>query len=341
MKETFNNQKPVESSKKEIFIFKDPEGMELEHQLDQSYFLNLKDDVLEYSIVTPKGEKNTKEWIVFIGGFATTKEQYKREIVNLAKLGKPVVFVNPDKGIEPTKKEEKYFSKVKDSLRSIVVKKAATIPELLKHLHIEKTDVIGNSQGAAVATGFAGAHPNMVKRLVLDCPAGLVGKGTLIDLLHRASKDAAIQKAQRTIHQHEIDPTLKAYDDDVWKKYYIKVKKHLPWRLTKELPNITKVDLRPALKELKENKKDTGSGPEIILLNAYSDVIMNQKKIEENLGDEPFEFVDSWSMYANKNKNHSKYDQPQPHVTTEEYSGLNIDSALYDIFSTDTLHKKE
>jgi pimeloyl-ACP methyl ester carboxylesterase len=313
----------------------DPDA-KLEKEFEQAHFLDLKEENLEYAVVHPtEGTEALDDWIVFVGGFATTKEQYKAEIINLVKLGKTVLFVNPDKGITPTEEESDYFSKMNKALPPSIANKSAAVSALLAHLHIQQADIVGNSQGAAVAVGLVGAHPEIAKRLVLDSPAGLVGKGSLTGLLYRVAKDALVQKGERTAHQHLVDPTLREYDADVWEKYYGKVNKERFWRLTKELPDIPNIDLRPALQELKTSRQAAGTGPEIVLFNAYSDVIFPQENVEKTLGEDPLQFVDSWAMYANKGKKHSKYTQPQPGVTPEEYFSSR-DSALHQLFSSDS-----
>lgn len=311
------------------------ESARLAAELEEIHTLKLEGEDLEYAMVRPKENLDDSKWIVFIGGFATTKEQYKREILGLVKLGKPVIFVNPNKGAVPTDEEQKYFSGMKDALPSSIAPKAAAVAALLEHLNIQHADIIGNSQGAAVAAGFAGAHPEVAARLVLDSPAGMIGKDSVVGLLRRVTKDAVIQKGERAEHQHLVHPELRAYDDDVWKKYYEKVKTHLPWRLTKEVPDVSKIDLRPVLSGLKESKQAGGSGPEIVLFNAYSDVVFPEERIAETLGDDPYQYIDRWAMYANQEKKHSKYDQPQLGITPEEYNAPGRDSVLYQLFSED------
>ena len=314
------------------------EEVHLEEDFKKGRFLDLKWERLEYTLVRPAENAEANGWIILVGGFGVTKAQHKTEIFNLAKLGKSVIFVSPTKGTEPSEAEAEFFSKMEGTLPSSIANKAAAVSALLGSLKIEQADMVGYSQGAAVAVGYAGTHPEMIKRLVIDNPAGLIGKISTPGLLGRVLKNAKIEREKEFKDLGQMDPELRQYNKEVWAQYYKNLRRYVWWRATTEIPDITKIDLRPALSTIKQKRLAGGPGPQITLVNSYNDPIFREDEITRNLGDNEQSFIDNWAMYTDKKRTHGKYSPPKAGETQEEYNAPGRDSVLYQIFSRD---KKE
>jgi pimeloyl-ACP methyl ester carboxylesterase len=129
------------------------------------------------------------EYVVFIGGFGANSLAYDAQLYELARRGRKVIYLNPLEGLAGSEEEQTY---AKDTgIPGIIQNKASEVSRLLKELGIARVDVVGHSQGGAVATLLAATHPDMVKKLVLDTPAGLVGQKTSAELITRSLDEAA------------------------------------------------------------------------------------------------------------------------------------------------------
>src|SRR3989344_3240889 len=101
-----------------------------ERQFSEKHILPLEEETLEYTLVCPENESGQAEWTVIIGGFSSTKEMWKEEILDLAQSGKRVVFVTPDKGIAPTADEADYFKGDGKTIPPTIQRKMAAVKRL-------------------------------------------------------------------------------------------------------------------------------------------------------------------------------------------------------------------
>lgn len=273
-------------------------------QFNQTYEFQLPHEVMQYAMINPDGgheERESDEWAVFIGGFASIKETYMSEMLDLAKSGKRVLFLSPDKGAQPENEDTDYFNTRSGSgagtLPGTIRAKAAAVALLLEHLGVTQANVIGHSQGGAVATAFAGIRPKLVSRLLLDNPAGLIEKDTIGGLLHRVRDEAKVEfgASQSTA---------------TWWKQLKRLAQFPLFRATKEIPGIARTDIRPMLEHLKNLKSQGGSGPEVILINSNNDQLFPKEAVEAGIGKDALErYVDRWLVYADENANHGKVDR--------------------------------
>lgn len=264
---------------------------DLEAQFNESHQLQLGKKSLEYAMINPVNESKEAidtEWAVFIGGLGAGKDTYKTEMIDLALSGKRTVFVAPSKGIVPESEDTDYFNAWAGGLPEPIRNKAVAVAKLLEHLGITDANIIGHSEGGAVAAALSGMRPQLVKRLLLDNPAGMIGEDTTRELLHRVADE---RKAEA--------PSL----EKMWK--YAKGLIQFPF--WKDIPAIADTDVRPILEHIKRSKQKDGKGTEIILINSNNDQIFTKEDIEAALGEDPLtQYVDRYVVRIDKNAGHQK-----------------------------------
>lgn len=276
--------------------------IELERQFAESHFLTLEKEQLEYALVAPvptPPEGTPKEWTVFIGGFSAVKDVYKQEMFDLARFGQHVLFLAPNKGITPTTEDTDYYNVRAGALPDTIRNKASAVALLLEQLQITNANIIGHSQGGAVATALTGARPAIAKRLILDNPAGLIGVDSVGKLLGRVADEARVENPG-------------AQSGAMWIKQIKQLVRIPLFRATKEIPGIARTDIRPILANLKHLVAEGSARPEIILINSNNDQVFPKEDVEAGIGGSPFEsYIDRWVMYADKNAGHGKFDREE------------------------------
>lgn len=267
-------------------------------QFNEEHFLDLEGEHLEYAMIEGvEKELGTApaEWAVFIGGLASVKEDYKKEMLDLARSGKRVLFVAPEKGVPTTREDEDYFIARAGALPETIRNKAEAAAQLLEHLGITGANIIGHSQGGAVATALVGMRPGLAKRLLLDNPVGIIGGDTTRNLLSRAHHEAKGGAGATDAFRGSGALALQ-------------LMRYPVWRATKEIPSIARTDIRPMLAHMKKLKADGGKGPEIVLINSNSDLIYTKEDVEKGLGDDPLnEYIDRYVVRADKDAGHQKF----------------------------------
>jgi pimeloyl-ACP methyl ester carboxylesterase len=267
-------------------------------QFHTPHTLSLPHETLSYTIVDPVTAglaPASSEWVVFVGGFSSIKENYQSEMLELARAGKRILFLSPDKGATPTSGEADYLSARAGDLPDTVRNKAAAVTLLLRHLGIASAQIIGHSQGGAVAGAVAGMAPGLAKRLILDNPAGLTERSHTSELLKRVREEA----------KHGA----RGQDTHTWIKQIKNVLRMPVFRATQEIPAIAHTDIRPILRNIRSQKETGHVTPEVVLINAESDRIFPSEMVEAGLGEHPDEFVDRWAMHSNKETGHGKFDR--------------------------------
>lgn len=288
----------------------------LEGQYEQNRFFRLPGgDMLEYVTLIPEGMKDAP-WCVIVGGFASTKRTFREEMLDLARAGQKVLFTIPDKGDRPDEAEGKYFAE-HEGMPETIQDKAAAVARLLEHAGIEQSNLVGHSQGAAVLAAYAALHPGRVNRLLLDSPAGMSGPYAFSTLVARFAR--GIRRERRLSRKrYSASPGSAEEIRELWAADRKKVLRYPLWRLTRETPDLAKVDIVPVLKDLQARKARGETGPEVILLNAQNDQMFRSTEVEQAIGPEAFKIVDRWIMYADKGVGHSKFYR----------SGLNMTSSI-------------
>lgn len=230
-------------------------------------------------------------------------------MLDLARSGKRVLFLSPDKGVSPTSEDTDYFNARAGALPSTIRDKASAVALLLEHLGATNVNMIGHSQGGAVATALTGMRPKLVDRLILDNPAGLIGEDSVKDLIHRVANEARGEAS--------VESTVSHASGVAWKQ--IKKIARLPlFRATKEIPGIAHTDIRPILEQMQKEKSQGRLGPEIILINSNNDQIFKTADVEMGLGTDLLtQYVDRWVMYKDKNAGHGKINRQDGELLTQ------------------------
>jgi len=251
-------------------------------------------EAIPFTTVTPK-EITSEDWVVYIGGFSQGKDSYLGEIQNLAQSGRKVLFVNPIKGIGVGKDETP--AGVLSVVPRSILSKAKAVQEVLDSIGAQGVDVVGHSQGAAIATVLSVIEPNIVNKMILECPAGLMeGNDSRLKIMARFIADKAnlvVSDSGKLLSEEGIRGT---------KSFCKEIIKEPVYRYTEEIPGVAEVNIAPLLKHIKKEGKNT----EIILLNANKDKVYSPERIERNLGSNPLdEYIDSWVMYESKKATHT------------------------------------
>jgi pimeloyl-ACP methyl ester carboxylesterase len=266
---------------------------------------------------------------VFIGGFGANSLAYDAQLYELARRGRKVIYLNPLEGLAGSEEEQTY---AKDTgIPGIIQNKASEVSRLLKELGIARVDVVGHSQGGAVATLLAATHPDMVKKLVLDTPAGLVGQKTSAELITRSLDEAASEYvyARKKMEDDGDTSYLKEWKERLFHDKRGNLSRFL-WRLKNEIESLAKTDITPLLDDIQHGvnrKNEETVSPEVILLTANNDRIFRSEEIEKTLGINSITQtgtdgiqtgrVNSWTMYADKNTGHGFLTKNDPELMAD------------------------
>lgn len=256
-------------------------------------------DCVEYvTIRTAEGEQ--KPWVVFIGGFATSKDSYKEELASIAQSGRRIIFLNPafDRRLP-----EDFTADLPRHIPETIRGEAEVLKKVLENEGVAVADIVGHSRGALVAVTLLSAHPQLARKIIVDNPAGIVSGMSLGKIAWRSLAEYRAHRGRGVGGNTPSD--------------IIGELTNHPITRIKELKAIANMDIKPLLKEIIERRKASGIGPkEVILLNAYSDRIFPAKEVEQAVGASGtnrqdgghnfLEYADRWAYYANKNLGHGK-----------------------------------
>lgn len=225
-----------------------------------------------YTAVIPENP-TSEDWVVYVGGFGQGKDSYLDEIKNVAQSGRKIIFTNPIRGIE----NEEVVEALHDVPDTIIAKSAA-VQRILEEVGAGKVDFVGHSQGAAVVTAFAAAHPEITKKLILECPAGSMGGD---DSREKIMVRFVIDKVAGIIDNPK--KMLGGAGGRGGKAFFretIGKPKHIGYRLKEEIPGVAAFDIAPLLEEIQQKEGET----EVILVSANNDITYPREKIAEMIG---------------------------------------------------------
>lgn len=269
---------------------------EFDQQLRVEHTIEVHGEVATYYMVEPPFDPTvSQEWIVIVGGFSTTKDNYSEELLHLAQSGRKVLFINPEMSAHTIKDEHPTTAYMNATIKS----EADLLRRVLDAEGIDKADFVAHSRGAAVATTLIAQNPGRARRLLLDSPAGLIGKDTPKELMSRSRAEMV----SRIKTEHSLRP-LTSFAGRFLRRLKLHVKE--------EIPAIADTDIRPLLRVIQEysNEHAEDDPVETILLNPNSDRIFPPKRIEAALGNNPFEYFNKWIVYVDPEAYHGQIYQP-------------------------------
>ncbi|MGB7957907.1 MAG: alpha/beta hydrolase [Minisyncoccia bacterium] len=176
-------------------------------------------EVFAYDI-KPEHEK-TDIPVAFAQGFGGTPLMFKKDIDTLVEHERRVISVDAMHGVPHNIPEEK-----KRGLPDAELRKVAALLNTLDAKNIDKVDGVGNSEGSMVLVLAAALYPERFRNLVLEQPAGLIGKDTPLKLGVRFETDiiaSEIKAARNKVPRspHGITPPKKEASDLSPKNLYL------------------------------------------------------------------------------------------------------------------------
>lgn len=269
---------------------------EFDQQLAIKHTIEVNGEVATYHMAEPPFDPTvSQEWIVFVGGFSTTKEKYYEELLHLAQSGRKVLFINPEMSAHTIEDEHPLTAHMHATIKS----EADLLRRVLDAEGIDKADFVAHSRGAAVATTLIAQNPGRARRVLLDSPAGLIGKDTPKELMARSRKEMFA----RIKTEHSLKPLT---------SFAGRFLRRLNLHLKEEIPAIADTDIRPLLKTIHDySYEHADDAVETILLNPQSDLIFPPDRIEAALGADPFEYFNNWMQYADSKAYHGQIYHPR------------------------------
>jgi pimeloyl-ACP methyl ester carboxylesterase len=198
-----------------------------------------------------------------------------------------------------------------------VLAKVLELEILIEHENLTDVDLVGHSQGGLISAVLSVHRPELVKNLVLQSPEGFQGELSTPKLVGKMAYEVMLQTADHFKeltkgNSHNLSASMtrnKSFTGEFFRDVI--------WRLTEEVPGSAKVDLVPILEQIMSERRETGIGPMVTLVNAQNDSLFNPEMHEEKLqaspeassvldeNEGPFKYIDSWAMYSRKGAGHN------------------------------------
>jgi len=284
--------------------------------------LNTDNHEILYSKIEPS-ETVSSKFVIYLGGFAKSKEAYYGELKSIAQSGRKVLFTNQTRGIAPSEKDSIELSKL--NLPQTIKNKVAEVIVLLDYLKIYRADIVGHSQGAIIGTIIAAMRPGIADNLILLNPAGLYDDDSSVGIVQRTIKGDVE-------HKKYITKTKDAKEKERLALARKRVKRSstlttdMMWRFDKEIHGLATTDIAPILKKIKSKQEDAGVDEKtyITLITANKDALFNSEKIEKHIGinlpqdkKDTEGVIDAHAMYIEKGASHNAPMYEKPGLITQ------------------------
>jgi pimeloyl-ACP methyl ester carboxylesterase len=293
---------PTENNNEEI-----PSIEEFEKRLNEKF--TTSENGIEYSRVTPEN-LTTDRPVIYIGGFGQGVRTYSHELYDLFLSGRDVIFANPIHGVEGEKSLELESLKERHSLPDIITDKVAAIEEIITDIDTQKIDLVGHSQGGAVAAILSAAHPGLSASTALLCPAGFKEDESSARLIGGFGKDKVISKfrePEKAVPE-DVQENLSAATKKAglsFAKEIVGNPKDILWRF-KEIGSIAGVDLLPILRDMKTSGDDNSDLKTLVtLVGGHNDGLFESEMYEEKLGENWYEYIDHWAEFNREGAGHT------------------------------------
>lgn len=274
---------------------------EFGRQFEEQKSITIDGKTIFYHAVEP-ADPVSERWVLYIGGFRTTADNYKNQIKDLAVAGSRVLFTNPMEGIEAPEDE----ALTQAGVPQVIQNKAREVAALIGALKLGVVDVVGHSQGGVVAASLELMHPESTRALVLDSPAGtFAGNDSFKSQWKRERVDRTAAVAsfltddQLKANASKVAPTENVLADNT--------PGETAWRADYELPALAQAKLASILAAIKKRQRE-GADQSITLLYNKNDQLFPASDIETVLtapNGSLIDLVDAALMRSNKNATHN------------------------------------
>lgn len=112
--------------------------------------------------------------VVLLPGFGGTPQLFRHAIDTIARDHRRVISIDAPHGVQNS-----LAGKDTEQFHEATLKKVSALMQALEAMNIEKVDAVGNSEGAMIIVIAAHLHPEKFRNIVLESPAGMVGKDDL------------------------------------------------------------------------------------------------------------------------------------------------------------------
>lgn len=164
-------------------------------------------DMIKVYDVVPFDRKHDTP-VMFIPGWTGTAEGFKQNILELANLGWQTLGVTSVHGIKPTEG----FPGAPEA----EVRKMNALLMAIDKKELDQVDLVIHSEGALFSTLAATAHPEKLRNLVLDSPAGLIGPDNWKRLLGGFTHDAYDQLVADVTDKNRVGMIHDSFSS-IWK----------------------------------------------------------------------------------------------------------------------------
>jgi len=244
-------------------IENEKKGNTLESQFYQREGFEIEGKKLEVLDVQPDFYK-TDVPAILAAGWGLKPDDYKENILGLAKLGRRVLSFDAPHGIDSGVLEER-----PEDLPDAELRKTAALIKTLELKNLSRVDGVGHSEAGIYLVLAAILYPEKFRNLVLFNPSGTIGKDNLFRLTKSFSKDLLRQTIEGIIKGRPAN--LRAYWNTV--KYMVSN----PVRSAKETLALSNTQVLDELEEL----KNLGIGVSIV--HSTEDAVLPIEKAMENV----------------------------------------------------------
>lgn len=191
-------------------------------------------------------------------GWLEVPESWRKHVERLASLGNRVIVYDAPHGL-PIRTGPLGFLIERQKMQTAVA--------ILKALRVEQVDVVGRSEGAIWAVLLADFYPTLVRHVILQNPAGVIGQDWPLPFYFRWRRD---QKQLKNNEEHDPPPFAPVSIGTVFKRNW--------WRTIASVWAIMNSNVLP---KLRQSKAD---GHKIAIVTTQHDRLFPWEKIQARTG---------------------------------------------------------
>jgi len=234
--------------------------------------LTITDEQFALYDVRPS-EAKSEYPVTVIPGWNATPETWKNNIREIVAAGRRAVSIDAAHGSEIT---------INADTSEAELRRMSAVVSALDHLRIQKSDLVGHSNGGLDALLLAHSFPERFRNIVLINPAGLIGSDSFIKLVGRFAKEKASTTFQ-AIKEGTNEENIRI------NKIGSRSMLNSPRWSFKEVQSLANADVVELLREVKQK------GVKIVIIHGPDDPVFpfermssqlsEQKTIKDRLGE--------------------------------------------------------